>query len=94
MPIENNYLIFNCDMNSGSTLRIIKQYDGDVVLRIDTPKGDFTQGGIGSIELCAPFTGGGRHDRLWKCLAMFFDKEMKDALKDDPMKYQLRTRAD
>jgi hypothetical protein len=73
----------------------MKQDDGDVVLCIYDPEaGRDGCGACTTIEFCAPFTGGGRHERLWKTLATFFDREMKSAPKDDPMKFELRVRAD
>lgn len=52
MPKELDYLIFECDMNSGGTFRMFKQDDGDIILSISTEESH------AHVEICAPFTGG------------------------------------
>lgn len=67
-------------MGSGSVLRIFRQEDGDLILSIYDPD----KGADCSIELCAPFTGGGQHSLLWHVLARFFNHYIKTAEEYDP----------
>lgn len=73
--IAEGTIRFECDMDKGSYLEILREGDGDLILTISS-HGISGIRRTASMQICTPGQGGGKHEKLWRALARIYKIEM------------------